>query len=183
MAQKDNIATIKTVLFHPRRIIPAKVEVAAVKTGIGIHVVGMPDNKAKELLLRVVTAMQALGYRLPGQKIVISISADNDADGVIDAATRKTILRWSMLDLPVAIALLAATKQITIVGQERTIFTGELGLDGKLRKPLVDFSALLSYARDNDVDIVAPPIPGLFTKRCLSEITADEELVIQESRI
>lgn len=45
-----------------------------VERGIGIHLVGMADTAVKESLLRVVTAMTALKYKVPGKKIVINLS-------------------------------------------------------------------------------------------------------------
>ena len=48
---------------------------ASVVPGIGIHVVGLPDELVAEMLLRVISAIQAAGYIIPGRKIVIYISA------------------------------------------------------------------------------------------------------------
>ena len=42
--------------------------------GIGIHLVGMADTAVKESLLRIVTAMTSLGYKVPGKKIVNNLS-------------------------------------------------------------------------------------------------------------
>lgn len=53
--------------------IPVTVEVDVTK-GIGIHLVGLADAAVKESLLRTITAMQTLGYHVPGKKIVINLS-------------------------------------------------------------------------------------------------------------
>ena len=45
-----------------------------VTLGIGIHLVGLADAAVKESLLRTVTALQALGFHIPGKKIVINLS-------------------------------------------------------------------------------------------------------------
>ena len=42
--------------------------------GIGIHLCGLGDAAVKESLLRTVTALQSLGYHIPGKKIVINLS-------------------------------------------------------------------------------------------------------------
>ena len=42
--------------------------------GIGIHLCGLADVAVKESLLRTVTALQSLGYHIPGKKIVINLS-------------------------------------------------------------------------------------------------------------
>ena len=40
--------------------------------GIGIHLVGLADVAVKESLLRTTTALQALGFHIPGKRIVIN---------------------------------------------------------------------------------------------------------------
>ena len=53
--------------------IPVTVEVN-ISSGIGIHLVGLADVAVKESLLRTITALQSLNYRIPGKKIVINLS-------------------------------------------------------------------------------------------------------------
>lgn len=53
--------------------VPVTVEVD-ITHGIGIHLVGLADVAVKESLLRTVTALQSLGFRIPGKKIVINLS-------------------------------------------------------------------------------------------------------------
>ena len=53
--------------------VPVTVEVDVI-LGIGIHLVGLADTAVKESLLRTITALQALGYRIPGRKIVINLA-------------------------------------------------------------------------------------------------------------
>ena len=53
--------------------IPITVEVN-ISNGIGIHLVGLPDAAVKESLLRTVTALQTLGFHIPGKKIVINLA-------------------------------------------------------------------------------------------------------------
>ena len=53
--------------------VPVTVEVD-IAHGIGIHLVGLADVAVKESLLRTVTALQSLGFRIPGKKIVINLS-------------------------------------------------------------------------------------------------------------
>ena len=53
--------------------VPVTVEVD-ITHGIGIHLVGLVDVAVKESLLRTVTALQSLGFRIPGKKIVINLS-------------------------------------------------------------------------------------------------------------
>ena len=45
-----------------------------IPSGIGIHLVGLADAAVKESLLRTITALTSLGFRVPGKKIVINLS-------------------------------------------------------------------------------------------------------------
>lgn len=53
--------------------VPVNVEVD-INSGIGIHLVGLADIAVKESLLRIMTALQSLGFHIPGKKIVINLS-------------------------------------------------------------------------------------------------------------
>lgn len=50
----------------------AKVE-CEISEGIGIHVIGMPDNQVGGMLLYVVTCLQSIGYTIPGKKVIINV--------------------------------------------------------------------------------------------------------------
>ena len=68
--------------------------------GIGYHLVGLPDNAVKESNFRIAAALNNIGYKLPGKKITINMAP---------ADVRK---EGSAYDLPLAIGILAASKQI-----------------------------------------------------------------------
>ena len=100
--------------------VPVTVEVD-ITPGIGIHLVGLADVAVKESLLRTVTALQALGFRIPGKRIVINLApADLHKKG-------------SGYDLPIALGILAASQQVELPLLDRLLFVGELSLDGHLR--------------------------------------------------
>lgn len=100
--------------------VPVIVEVDIVQ-GIGVHLVGLADTAVKESLLRTITALQALGYKIPGRKIVINLApADLHKSG-------------SGYDLPIAIGIIAASGQGVFSNYEDYIIMGELGLDGTVR--------------------------------------------------
>ena len=100
--------------------IPVTVEVD-ITSGIGIHLVGLADIAVKESLLRTVTALQSLGYRIPGKKIVINLApADMHKKG-------------SGYDLPIAVGIISASMQEEFSEKNRFIIMGELGLDGSVR--------------------------------------------------
>lgn len=89
--------------------------------GIGIHMVGLADAAVKESVLRTATALQAMGYKIPGKKIVINLAP---------ADLRKSGTGY---DLPIAIGIIAASGQAGIPDAGRYVMMGELGLDGSLR--------------------------------------------------
>lgn len=94
---------------------------ADIASGIGVHIVGLPDIAVKESLLRTFTALEALGFRIPGKKIVINLAP---------ADLRKN---GSGYDLPIAVAIIAASAQRNLVRAGDFVIMGELGLDGELR--------------------------------------------------
>ena len=89
--------------------------------GIGIHLVGLADVAVKESLLRTTTALEALGFRIPGKRIVINLAP---------ADLRKN---GSGNDLPIAVGIIAASEQRELPRAGRFILMGELGLDGSVR--------------------------------------------------
>lgn len=100
--------------------VPVVVEVD-IATGIGIHLVGLADTAIKESLLRTITALQAMGFRIPGRKIVINLApADMHKKG-------------SGYDVPIALGIIAASGQRNMPLLEDYMIMGELGLDGSIR--------------------------------------------------
>lgn len=112
--------------------VPVTVEVD-ISSGIGIHLVGLADVAVKESLLRIMTALQSLGYRIPGRKIVINLAP---------ADVRKN---GSGYDLPIALGILAASGQCQLPGLDSYIIMGELGLDGSV-KPVPGAISIAEYA-------------------------------------
>ena len=101
--------------------LPVTVEVD-ITTGLGIHLVGLADVAVKESLLRTVTALQSMGFRIPGKKIVINLApADMHKKG-------------SGYDVPIALGIIKASRQRELPLLDRFIIMGELGLDGSVRQ-------------------------------------------------
>ena len=98
--------------------------------GIGIHLVGLADIAVKESLMRTTTALQSLGFKIPGKRIVINLApADLHKKG-------------SGYDLPIAIGILTASEQCKLPQIGRYVIMGELGLNGEVR----DITGALSIA-------------------------------------
>ena len=100
--------------------VPVIVEVN-ISSGLGIHLVGLADAAVKESLLRTITALQSMGFRIPGKKIVINLApADMHKKG-------------SGYDVPIALGIIAASGQRELPLLEKFLIMGELGLDGGVR--------------------------------------------------
>ena len=92
-----------------------------VSIGIKYFLVGLPDNAVKESQQRITSALTECGYKMPGKKIVINMApADIRKEG-------------SYFDLPLAIAILAASRQIETGELDNYLIMGELSLDGRLQ--------------------------------------------------
>ena len=101
--------------------VPVEIEVD-IATGIGIHLVGLADTAIKESLLRTITALQSMGFRIPGKKIVINLApADMHKKG-------------SGYDVPIALGIIAASRQREMPLLGEYMIMGELGLDGTVRE-------------------------------------------------
>lgn len=92
-----------------------------ISSGIGIHLVGLADIAVKESLLRMTTALESLGYHVPGKRIVINLApADLQKNG-------------SGYDLPIALGIIAASEQKALTDLHKYLIMGELGLNGTVR--------------------------------------------------
>ena len=97
---------------------PVTVEVS-VSGGIpGLSIVGMPDTSVLEARSRVRCAIKSCGYKIPRLHVTVNLAP---------AEIRKT---GTAFDLPIAVAVLAATGQIPLEGLSKLLFVGELALDG-----------------------------------------------------
>ena len=91
----------------------------SVTPGVGVHIVGLSDQQMNESLLRTITALQAQGYRIPGKKIIVNIA--------------PAVHESTALDLPIAVAIIAASEQVELPLLGGIPLGGELALDGSVR--------------------------------------------------
>jgi magnesium chelatase family protein len=85
------------------------------------HLSGLPDTAVKESEHRVESALKTAGYYMPRTKVVVNLApADIRKEG-------------SAYDLPIALAILQASAQISTDLLEKYVIMGELALDGVLR--------------------------------------------------
>lgn len=92
-----------------------------VTPGISFHLVGLPDSAVRESQQRIGTALQTVGCRIPGRKIVINLApADIKKEG-------------TSLDLAIAVGIISASEQFHFVETSKYMILGELALDGSVR--------------------------------------------------
>ena len=97
------------------------VEVNIAGGGLGMYLVGLPDNAVKESEQRIRAAFENSGERMSGKKVVVNLApADLRKEG-------------SGFDLPIAVGILAAMGRIDAEAVDGTMFIGELSLDGSVK--------------------------------------------------
>lgn len=90
--------------------------------GTQFYLVGLPDNAVKESEYRIETVIKNIGYKMPRLRTIVNMAP---------ADIRKV---GAAYDLPIAVGILAASKQLTPVHDTtQFIIMGELSLDGTLR--------------------------------------------------
>jgi magnesium chelatase family protein len=101
--------------------LPVEVEVDVGAGLPGFSIVGLPDTAVQEARERVRVAISNSGYKFPTKKVIVNLAPAN---------LRK---EGPAFDLPIALAVLAASGVIPEEGLEGAGVVGELSLDGGLR--------------------------------------------------
>lgn len=115
-----------------------------VSKGSKFYLVGLPDNAVKESHHRLVAVINNINYKYPGRRIVINMApADIKKEG-------------SSYDLPITIALLAASGQLESDLLGDFIMMGELSMDGALRSVRGALSMALSAKKNGFKGIIVP---------------------------
>ncbi len=98
-----------------------RVEVDLAQGLPSMAVVGLAESAVREGRERVTAALHNAGFTIPPRRITVNLApADVRKDG-------------SAFDLPLAVALLAASGQVPLTALDGTCLIGELGLDGDVR--------------------------------------------------
>lgn len=108
-----------------------------------MHLVGLPETAVRESKDRVRAALLNSGFKWPQSRITIALApADLPKEG-------------GGLDLPIALGILAASKQIPGSKFDRCEFMGELSLNGGLRTVRGVLPAAIQ-SRNSDRTLVVP---------------------------
>lgn len=110
-------------------------------------IVGLASNAVREARERVTAALANAGFDVPSRRVTVNLSpADIRKDG-------------TSFDLPIALALLAATGALDAARLEGVIAAGELGLDGAVR-PIRGTLSLARAALRSGACLVIPSANG-----------------------
>ncbi len=107
-------------------------------------IIGLPDSAIREAVERVRAAIKNCGFKYPSQRVTINLApADLRKEG-------------SSFDLAIALGLLTTSEQIVLPVKERTLFIGELALDGSIR-PVNGVLSMVDLAKREGFDSVLLP--------------------------
>lgn len=140
--------------------VPVEVEVVVGNGMPGFFIVGMPDAAIQESRERVRAAIRASGFSMPNERVVVNLAP---------GSLRKT---GSGFDLPIAVGLLIATKQIDARHAHARLLVGELSLEGAVR-PVAGALAYAICARERGMDVVCGvPDGGIVKVEGTRQLTA-----------
>jgi magnesium chelatase family protein len=139
------LATVRTFTLDGIEARPVRVEVDVHRGLPAFSVVGLPDTAVREARERVRAALVNCGFDFPLRRIVANLAP---------ASLRKA---GPGLDLPIAVALLAASGQLSWERLSRSAMVGELALDGSVR-PVSGVLAIAEAARQRGAEAIVVPI-------------------------
>ena len=113
--------------------------------GLGaFSMVGLPDTAVRESRDRVTGALRNSGFAMPGGRVTVNLSP---------ADVRK---EGAAFDLPIAVSLIAASRQANLPDLEKILLLGELSLDGTLM-PVRGALSMVIAARQAGIEQVILP--------------------------
>ncbi len=138
------LATARTFTLDGIVARPVRVEVDVHRGLPAFSVVGLPDAAVREARERVRTALLNCGFEFPLQRIVANLAP---------ASLPKA---GPGLDLPIAVALLVASGQLSWPELPGLAMVGELALDGSVRSVLGAL-AIAEAARESGAEAIVVP--------------------------
>jgi magnesium chelatase family protein len=124
--------------------VPVEVEVRISSQLPRVEIVGLPEAAVRESAARVRAALAASGEKFPERRITIHLAP---------AELRKS---GAALDLPIAVALLAAAGQLEADSLSGVALAGELALDGRVRAVRGALALALAVRGAGCATLIAP---------------------------
>lgn len=139
-----HVVCVKSAFLRGVEVLPVEVQVDLSGGLPGINIVGMPDVAVLEARSRVRCAMRAQEYEIPRFQVTVNLAP---------GSVRKM---GTGLDLPIAVAILAATGQIPKEGLDKYLFVGELGLMGDV-SAVRGMLAYIAFAKEENLTFCGAP--------------------------
>ncbi len=138
-------ARLHSVAFQGIEAIPTEVEVDVARKGFAsTSIVGLPDTAVKESLERVRSAIGNSGYQFPRYRTVINLAP---------ADVKKV---GPVFDLPIALGVVFADGQVVPELSGEYMVTGELALDGRVRRVKGVLSAAIEAKKNGFAGLITP---------------------------
>lgn len=139
------LAILKSCTLSGYEGVLTLVEVDVTRGFPHFDIVGLADTAVKESRERVRAALTNNGFKLPSDRITVNLAP---------AAVQK---HGPVLDLPIALGILAASGQIPATNRLMdTLVSGELSLEGKIR-PVKGALSMAITAQKNKIAAMAVP--------------------------
>ena len=108
-------------------VVPVNIEVELIRRLPTIVLMGYVGAAgARETCERIRCAIDASGFTFPRQRVIVTVTGPKDGPEIVHVGNH--------LDLPIALAILVASGQLTPKGGERHVYPmGELSLGGEVR--------------------------------------------------
>jgi len=123
---------------------PIEVEASSSFGMANFFIVGLPDTEVKEARERVRAAMKRSNLPFPRGRIIVNLAP---------ARVKK---HGTHFDVPIALALLASLGEIPLGDSRKSLFLGELGLDGTVRPVTGTLIAALGAQTNGFTKIFVP---------------------------
>jgi len=121
-----------------------KVEVYAANGLPALDIIGLPDASVKESRDRVSAAVVNSGFTMPIARLTVNLApADMKKEG-------------PAFDLPIAVAVLMASRQLGAMDLTRTLLLGELSLDGTLQPVRGALPMVISASEQGIEEVILP---------------------------
>lgn len=137
--------------------VPVEVEVDSSPGGPKIILVGLPELAVRESVHRIERALANLGYARPTGRVIISLApADLRKEG-------------GAFDLPIALGILVATRQLSPEQLADFASVGELALDGSVR-PVKGCLSVAMVAREQGIKKLIVPADNAREAAVVTEV-------------
>jgi magnesium chelatase family protein len=113
-----------------------------------MDIVGLPDSTVRESKERVRVAIRNSGFKFPAERIVVNLAP---------AGIKK---EGASFDLPIALAILAASGQVPVNNRSKIMVLGELNLSGIVR-PINGVLSAVGSGLENGISLFLVPSENL----------------------